>query len=247
MAPLLQADGERTFAYVNDHLGMPRALVDEAGRLAWSALHAAWGEVLATSQDPEATQPAEPPFRHLGQYLDRETGLCYTRYRYFDPATARWCSPDPLGFAAGTNVFAFDGSPTEAVDPYGLAMCPITRTRDEALQDARARAGLDPDAEPEKQYVKGPGYKGTGTDEFEPVPFNGNDPIDEVRSKLGRLGPVEVHPDPDNPDGRIVIVNHSADPNQPPHVHAGTTPTDTGRGTYAPISEDGDHHIYYKP
>jgi filamentous hemagglutinin len=47
-------------------------------------------------------------------------GLCYTRFRYFDPERARWISPDPLGLAGGTNAFAFNGSPTTTTDPLGL-------------------------------------------------------------------------------------------------------------------------------
>jgi RHS repeat-associated protein len=247
MAPLLQSDGSQTFAYVNDHLGVPRALVDEGGRLAWSAAHSAWGDVLATSGDPEAARPKEPPFRLLGQHFDPETGLCFTRFRYFDPATARWCSPDPLGFAASENLFAWNGSPVASVDPLGLAMCPITRTRDEALQEARARAGLARDAEPVEQFTRGPGYPGTGNAEFEPVTFSPDDSVLQTRSKLGELGPVEVHFDPNNPDQAVVVVNHSADPNNPPHVHAGTIDINNTHGTYANIPGHDDHHIYYKP
>jgi hypothetical protein len=35
--------------------------------------------------------------------------------------TGRWLSPDPLGILGGTNLLAFDGSPTADVDPLGLA------------------------------------------------------------------------------------------------------------------------------
>src|SRR5262249_55648402 len=41
-------------------------------------------------------------------------------HRYFDPATARWLSPDPLGIAGGNNLFGWNGSPLFQVDPLGL-------------------------------------------------------------------------------------------------------------------------------
>jgi RHS repeat-associated protein len=108
------------FAYVNDHLGTPRELVDERGRVAWAACHTAFGALAQVSRDPAARQ-VESPFRLLGQYADEESGLAYTKFRYFDPATGRWCSPDPLGIDAGPNLLGWSGSPTWAVDPLGLA------------------------------------------------------------------------------------------------------------------------------
>jgi RHS repeat-associated protein len=63
----------------------------------------------------------ESPFRLLGQYADDETGLCYTRFRFFDPETGGWCSPDPLGIRGGPGLFRFDGSPTNQIDPLGLS------------------------------------------------------------------------------------------------------------------------------
>lgn len=130
--PLLQRERGETFTYLNDHLGMPKELFDGAGRIAWSAAHSAWGEVIEVRRDaepaggvevtaPTPTAPTvETPFRMLGQYRDEETGLSYAHQRYFDAATARWLSSDPMGFHGGPNLFAFDGSPTERVDPVGL-------------------------------------------------------------------------------------------------------------------------------
>ncbi|KYF67503.1 RHS repeat-associated core domain-containing protein [Sorangium cellulosum] len=65
------------------------------------------------------------PFRLQGQYADDETGLCLTRFRYFDPQVGRWwCSPDPLGLAGGGDQFGFNGAPTWAVDTLGLNPTP---------------------------------------------------------------------------------------------------------------------------
>ncbi len=119
--PMLQAEDGAVFTYVNDHLGMPKELVDQDGRVAWAGSHSAWGRVAETWRDPRAKRGVETPFRLLGQYADEETGLCYTRFRYFDAGTGRWCSPDPLGIGGGKNLLGFDGSVTFAVDPLGLA------------------------------------------------------------------------------------------------------------------------------
>ncbi|KYF79686.1 hypothetical protein BE18_35155 [Sorangium cellulosum] len=137
--PLLQAEQGQVFAVVNDHLGMPKELLGPDGRVAWSAAHSAWGRVVEVFRDQAAqdARPVESPFRLLGQYADDETGLCYVRFRYWDPDVGRWCSPDPLGVAGGAKLFAFDGSPTLLVDPLGLNTRPPKRLKkeDPGLQD----------------------------------------------------------------------------------------------------------------
>ncbi|WP_370459342.1 RHS repeat-associated core domain-containing protein [Cupriavidus sp. SW-Y-13] len=58
--------------------------------------------------------------RFQGQYFDHETGLHYNRYRYYDPASGRFISKDPIGFAGGLNVFLYGPNPVGWVDPLGL-------------------------------------------------------------------------------------------------------------------------------
>jgi RHS repeat-associated protein len=122
--PLLQEERGEVFSYTVDQVGVPKELIDRTGRVAWSAAHSAWGRVVETYVDPERAKrgrrPVQSPFRLLGQYADEETGLCYTRFRYFDAEVGRWCSPDPLGIWGGNNLFAFDGAPTIVADPLGL-------------------------------------------------------------------------------------------------------------------------------
>ncbi|XXX75540.1 DUF6531 domain-containing protein [Sorangium sp. So ce134] len=124
LVPLLQAERGEVFSYMNDHVGTPKELIDARGKVAWSAAHAAWGRVAEALVDPEpgpgSGRAVSSPFRLMGQYADEETGLHSTRFRYWDPEVARWCSPDPLGIRAGGHLFGFDGSPTVRVDPLGL-------------------------------------------------------------------------------------------------------------------------------
>jgi RHS repeat-associated protein len=119
--PMLQSEGGRVYAYVTDHLGTPRELVDPEGRVAWAVAHTAWGRVHEVWRDPAAKVAVESPFRLLGQYGDQETGLAYTRYRYFEAETGRWLSPDPIGVAGGKNLFSL-GPPSYTFDPFGLAL-----------------------------------------------------------------------------------------------------------------------------
>jgi RHS repeat-associated protein len=121
-SPILQEEGGVVFAYVNDHQSTPKELVGEDGRVAWSAAHSAWGAVVESWRDPKSQADAsvDTPFRLLGQYADEETGLCYVRFRYFDPAVGRWLSSDPLGTDGGPNLFGWNGSPLLDPDPFGL-------------------------------------------------------------------------------------------------------------------------------
>jgi RHS repeat-associated protein len=122
LVSMLQAEQGEVFAVVCDHLGMPKELLGQDGRVVGTAAHSTWGRVVDVKRRGPApgARPVESPFRLLGQYADDETGLCHTRFRYFKAATGRWLSPDPLGIAGGRNLLAFDGAPTADVDPLGL-------------------------------------------------------------------------------------------------------------------------------
>jgi len=58
---------------------------------------------------------------YAGRDLDRFTGLYNNRARWYDPASGRFLSEDPIGFAAGdANLYRYCGnSPTNATDPTG--------------------------------------------------------------------------------------------------------------------------------
>ncbi len=150
LLPILQQEQGEIFTYVLDHLGTPKELIDENGRVAWSAAHSAWGTITETWRDA-GTSRVESPFRLLGQYFDDETGLAYTRFRYFDPARARWISPDPLGIAGGANLSGFEGAPTTDTDPLGL--CATARMK-QLAKKAYKNVMEDPEGKFEEHLTK---------------------------------------------------------------------------------------------
>jgi RHS repeat-associated protein len=61
------------------------------------------------------------PFRFSTKYHDSESGLLYYGFRYYNPATGRWLSRDPIGEGGGISVYGFvHSSPPNLVDLLGL-------------------------------------------------------------------------------------------------------------------------------
>ncbi len=73
-------------------------------------------------EDPDGnSQLFEYNPRFPGQYFDKETNLYYNYFRYYEPETGRYISPDPIGLEGGLNVFGYvEQNPLSLVDLYGL-------------------------------------------------------------------------------------------------------------------------------
>ncbi|WP_308455370.1 RHS repeat-associated core domain-containing protein, partial [Pectobacterium odoriferum] len=101
--------------------GEPQALYRPDGTLRWQAPKSTlWGQRQGSTEDP-----ADPGLGFAGQYRDTESGLCYNRFRYYDPAGGCYVSPDPIGIAGGDNNYAYAPNPISWIDPLGLAKCPL--------------------------------------------------------------------------------------------------------------------------
>ncbi|MFJ6703555.1 MULTISPECIES: DUF6531 domain-containing protein [unclassified Streptomyces] len=106
----------RFFAVVTDVVGTPTELVDDTGHVAWRSRATLWGTTTWLSGSTAYT-----PLRFPGQYFDPETELHYNYHRYYDPATARYLTADPLGLAPAPNPSAYVDNPHAWTDPLGLA------------------------------------------------------------------------------------------------------------------------------
>ncbi len=136
----------RFHAVITDLTGTPTELVTPDGKISWQTRSTLWGTRLPV---PAHDSNVECPLRFPGQYEDAETGLNYNYFRYYDPETARYTTPDPLGLAPAPNHHAYVRNPLLQSDPLGLEACqdhsgesfgpdPHAGTRDAAklLQDA---------------------------------------------------------------------------------------------------------------
>ena len=94
----------RLFWFRTDQLGTPQKLTDQAGNLAWDAVLEPFGELAALTVNLVAQ-----PLRFPGQYADPATGLHQNWHRDYDPSLGRYLQPDPLGIAAGANLYGYAG------------------------------------------------------------------------------------------------------------------------------------------
>ncbi|RMI41319.1 hypothetical protein EBN88_11320 [Streptomyces triticirhizae] len=128
----------RFFAIVTDLVGTPTELYDEAGGKVWERNASLWGAPLG---DAPGTGSVDIPLDFPGQYRDWETGWHYNVLRYYDPLTACYVSPDPLGLAAGPDDYAYVPNPLTWLDPLGLAACPIIADNSLLVQAMRGHTG----------------------------------------------------------------------------------------------------------
>ena len=72
-------------------------------------------------EETKVTDSAYQPFRLQNQYCDRETGLHYNFFRYYEPDAGRFMNQDPIGLEGGLNAYQFAPNAQGWIDPLGLA------------------------------------------------------------------------------------------------------------------------------
>ena len=94
---------QKVLYYHTDVNGAPEELTDEEGHIVWACSYQLWGKPI---QEIEHSQ-IQQNLRYQGQYLDRETGLHYNTFRYYDPDIGRFTQPDPIGLLGGYNLYQY--------------------------------------------------------------------------------------------------------------------------------------------
>lgn len=137
---------DKVYYFHNDVSGLPEEMTDAEGELIWQARYKVWGNAVqeewirrAPAPPPPEwgkLQPPPPPLppvprpqnlRYQGQYLDRETGLHYNAFRYYDPDVGRFINQDPIGLAGGSNLYRYAPNPVSWIDPWGWCSSKLGR------------------------------------------------------------------------------------------------------------------------
>ncbi len=127
--PLARVDSHgqhaKIFWYHTERNGLPESVTDSNGDTVWRGASGAWGRGLRESTPVLWDTPQNQRFQ--GQYPDRETGLHYITFRYYDPAGGCYTQMDPIGLLGGLNTYIYVVDPLIWVDPLGLSFCNISR------------------------------------------------------------------------------------------------------------------------
>jgi len=108
-----RATGEGTDSYLSDKLGSTIALANSSAGVETTYTYDPFGGSTVTGE------PSANAFQFTGRENDG-TGLQYNRARYYSPSTARFISPDPLGYAGGQDLYQYaNGDPLDFTDPSG--------------------------------------------------------------------------------------------------------------------------------
>ena len=117
----LQMVGEHAevYWYHTELNGLPEKVTDSSGDVVWQGISTTWGRSERESSNADWDVPQN--LRFQGQYLDRETGLHYNTFRYYDPCGGRYTQMDPIGLLGGLNTYTYVVDPLGWVDPLGLS------------------------------------------------------------------------------------------------------------------------------
>ncbi|MFF5964317.1 putative T7SS-secreted protein [Streptomyces collinus] len=247
----------RFFAIATDLVGTPTELIGQEGDIAWRTRATLWGTTAWSSSSTAYT-----PLRFPGQYYDPETGLHYNVFRHYEPETARYVTPDPLGLTPAPNPATYVHNPHTWSDPLGLSPYPRGEkgnpfeNRADAEKAAHELAGVRYGEEPIAEWVV------TGDKQLKHVPDYVYSPDP---AHWGNFRQFETD------SGSRVVVEHTHDP-AGPHFHAGKPKIDDTRNLvnfgwdnarvqrpdgslgypesmerYAKINKPGgDHHLFYE-
>ena len=117
-----------------DQIGIPREMTDKDGNLVWFGDYYDWGRL---KEETKVTDSAYRPFRLQNQYADRETGLHYNFFRYYEPDAGRFVNQDPIRLVGD----AFAPNTQDWLDLLGLCSNSKLPNADKAIIDPRKITG----------------------------------------------------------------------------------------------------------
>ncbi|EMQ9341383.1 type IV secretion protein Rhs [Escherichia coli] len=131
----------RTNHAVSDLTGRPLMLFNSEGKTVWRPGQTSlWGLALSLPADTGYPDPrgewdpeADPGLLYAGQWQDAESGLCYNRFRYYEPETGMYLVSDPLGLQGGEQTYRYVPNPLGWIDSYGLSKGAVAAGVDVAL------------------------------------------------------------------------------------------------------------------
>ena len=139
--PSANANLCEVYYFHTDQVGLPEELSNAQGQIIWQAQYKTWGSTVEerwearrlhgakvqgqTEGDTPEGDRQEQNLRFQGQYLDRETGLHYNTFRYYDADIGRFISPDPIGLRGGINLENYAPNPISWIDPWGWELVEV--------------------------------------------------------------------------------------------------------------------------
>ncbi len=107
-----------------DHIDTPRLITDTTGRARWLWQSGPFGDA-PPNENPGGLGVLNYNLRFPGQYYDKESGLHYNYFRYYDPQIGRYVQSDLIGLAGGINTYVYaTNNPLTFSDPSGLVPNP---------------------------------------------------------------------------------------------------------------------------
>ncbi|KAI0967776.1 65kDa B protein-domain-containing protein [Xylaria arbuscula] len=114
----IKSEAETPTSVLQRYLLSESIEVDDQGRLVSLEEYSPWGASVLVICNAGIEAPSS--YRYAAYQRDVETGLYHCGARYYAPWLGRWLSPDPLGTAAGPNVYAYcNGDPVNYTDAAG--------------------------------------------------------------------------------------------------------------------------------
>jgi RHS repeat-associated protein len=104
---------------LGNHLGSASLELDEVGQIISYEEYYPYGGT-SYQAGRSLAEVSLKRYRYTGEERDEESGLDYHAARYYAPWLARWTAADPIGIAAGINLFRYvSNNPVIRCDPTG--------------------------------------------------------------------------------------------------------------------------------